>query len=211
MHVTAETLRALRDKYRTIKRMRDENDRGVAGDPQREMAELARRFPGALRELDELPPGDDRAASRGARSGLRSARAASRSGSRCRSAITACCGRSCASNGCRPGAAARMRQRFLRELAQGYAPAVDEPELGGFDHAALCAILEPPGGQAESVGLRPRGGAARGLTGDRASSPVRTLKLRAFCIRGRHHAPENIAALGGNHGVLCLLRTRLQA
>ena len=33
------------------------------------------------------------------------------------------------------------------ELAQGYAPAVDEPELGGFDHAALCAILEPPGGR----------------------------------------------------------------
>jgi len=54
----ADMLRALRDKYREIKRLRDEHAAGLAGDPRQEMAELARRFPGALRELDELPMPD---------------------------------------------------------------------------------------------------------------------------------------------------------
>jgi hypothetical protein len=126
--------------------MRDENDRGLAGDPQREMAELARRFPGALRELDELPPEmleqrlavleavcEDRAqppqwvvlqiSYHGLlRAVLRIKRLSAGRG--------------------RAEAAA-----VLAELTQRYAPASDEPDLGGFDHAALCAILEPPGGR----------------------------------------------------------------
>jgi len=48
----------LREKYREIKRLRvvdgDHRARGQAHDPKREMAALARRFPGALRELDAL-------------------------------------------------------------------------------------------------------------------------------------------------------------
>jgi len=49
----------LREKYREIKRLRtvdaEHRARGQAHDPKPEMAALARRFPGALRELDELP------------------------------------------------------------------------------------------------------------------------------------------------------------
>jgi hypothetical protein len=52
---TENTLAALREKYREIKRLRDEHARGSAGDPKARMKALALRFPGALRELDELP------------------------------------------------------------------------------------------------------------------------------------------------------------
>lgn len=63
MRVTPEMIASLRGKYREIKRLRDEHAAhasgpgvlGEARDPKRDMAALARRFPGALRELDELP------------------------------------------------------------------------------------------------------------------------------------------------------------
>lgn len=59
MRVTLEMIAVLREKYREIKRLRavdnEHRTRAVAHDPKREMAALARRFPGALRELDELP------------------------------------------------------------------------------------------------------------------------------------------------------------
>lgn len=45
-----EALRALREKYVEMRAMRVEDD----GDPER-MRALAARFPGALREIDELP------------------------------------------------------------------------------------------------------------------------------------------------------------
>jgi hypothetical protein len=50
-----ESLAALREKYREIKRLRDEHASGLARDPKARMKALALRFPGALRELDELP------------------------------------------------------------------------------------------------------------------------------------------------------------
>jgi hypothetical protein len=59
MRVTLEMVAVLREKYREIKRLRtvdaEHVARGHAHDPKPEMAALARRFPGALRELDELP------------------------------------------------------------------------------------------------------------------------------------------------------------
>jgi len=59
MRVTLEMIAVLRQKYREIKRLRmtdaSHGASGQAHDPKREMAALARRFPGALRELDELP------------------------------------------------------------------------------------------------------------------------------------------------------------
>jgi hypothetical protein len=59
MQVTLEMIAVLREKYREIKRLRtldaEHVARGHAHDPKPEMAALARRFPGALRELDELP------------------------------------------------------------------------------------------------------------------------------------------------------------
>jgi hypothetical protein len=45
---------ALRAKYLEMKRLREENDAGQAGDPTPAMRALAARFPGALREIDEL-------------------------------------------------------------------------------------------------------------------------------------------------------------
>jgi hypothetical protein len=52
---TEPMLTALRDKYREIKRLRDEHASGSSDDPKARMKALALRFPGALRELDELP------------------------------------------------------------------------------------------------------------------------------------------------------------
>lgn len=48
-------LRALRDKYREMKRLRAEHEAGEVADPRPAMRALAARFPGALREIDELP------------------------------------------------------------------------------------------------------------------------------------------------------------
>jgi len=59
MRVTLEMVALLREKYREIKRLRtvdaEHVAHGRAHDPKPEMAALARRFPGSLRELDELP------------------------------------------------------------------------------------------------------------------------------------------------------------
>ena len=57
-------LRALRDKYEQMLRLRQLHARAkdepdfVEPDPRPAMADLARRFPGALREIDELPIAD---------------------------------------------------------------------------------------------------------------------------------------------------------
>lgn len=55
-----EELRGLRDKYATMLAMRRDHDAGTedASDVRRQMAELAAQFPGALREIDELPMDD---------------------------------------------------------------------------------------------------------------------------------------------------------
>ena len=45
-------LKALREKYEEMLRLRRETD---GSDPRRRMADLASRFPGALREIDDLP------------------------------------------------------------------------------------------------------------------------------------------------------------
>jgi hypothetical protein len=57
-------LRALRDKYEQLLSLRQLHARAkeepdfVEPDPRAAMADLARRFPGALREIDELPLAD---------------------------------------------------------------------------------------------------------------------------------------------------------
>jgi len=52
--VPSEHVTALRSKYLEIRRMRMEHSDGAAASPREDMATLADRFPGALRELDEL-------------------------------------------------------------------------------------------------------------------------------------------------------------
>ena len=146
MVVTADTLRALRDKYLEIKRLRDEDAAGIAHDPKLEMAELARRFPGALRECDELPMEEierrlaaleEAVAGRAPapqwvalqigyhgwmRAALRVKRIAA--GRRAADAVA-----------------------VLDELARSYRPQPDEPPLTRFDASTLHAILEPDAGR----------------------------------------------------------------
>ena len=54
----AHALTALREKYVEMRRLRLEDAEGRAGDPKPAMAALAERFPGALREIDDLPLDD---------------------------------------------------------------------------------------------------------------------------------------------------------
>jgi hypothetical protein len=146
MLVNADTLRALRDKYIEIKRLRDEAAAGLDADPRREMAALASRFPGALRECDELPideierrlavlqralderePAPEWVALQISyhgwmRAALRIKRMAA-------------------------GRGAADAPAVLHELAQSYRPAPDEPPLAHFDEAAIIAILEPSDGR----------------------------------------------------------------
>ena len=55
MQPTPEELLDLRAKYVEMLRLRVEDEASGAPDPRGAMADLARRFPGALREIDELP------------------------------------------------------------------------------------------------------------------------------------------------------------
>jgi len=48
-------LAELLQKYEVMLRLRRDDTAGLAGDPRPAMLELARRFPGSLRQLDELP------------------------------------------------------------------------------------------------------------------------------------------------------------
>jgi hypothetical protein len=53
--VSPSDILELRGKYEEMLRMRLFDESHPGGDPRREMAALASRFPGALRELDEAP------------------------------------------------------------------------------------------------------------------------------------------------------------
>ncbi len=55
MRVDVRSFASLRDKYVEMRRLRLDDVAGAAADPKRAMARLAERFPGALREIDELP------------------------------------------------------------------------------------------------------------------------------------------------------------
>jgi hypothetical protein len=54
--ISAEQLVELKDKYAELRRLREEDARGERGDVRPRLSLLAARFPGALRELDDLPP-----------------------------------------------------------------------------------------------------------------------------------------------------------
>ena len=53
--ISRDDIAELLSKYEEMLRMRLEDERHPGGDPRKEMAALASRFPGALRELDETP------------------------------------------------------------------------------------------------------------------------------------------------------------
>src|SRR4051812_37187833 len=60
-NVSRADLADLRAKYEEMLRLRIAHDEGDTRDPRRAMAALASQFPGALREIDELPMDEIRA------------------------------------------------------------------------------------------------------------------------------------------------------
>lgn len=145
MGEVAQSLAVLREKYVAIKRLRDAAADGTPIDPRAEMIALSRRFPGALRELDELPMCvieqrlgqlDAALAKQGPapewvllqlgyhgwmRVALRIKRMAVGSDERV--------------------------DAILVQLAASYQPAAFEPALEHLDRAAIEAILKPAGGR----------------------------------------------------------------
>ena len=156
MRVTLEMIAVLREKYREIKRLRTADAelvaRGHTHDPKPEMAALARKFPGALRELDELPMAmiDARLAELDAalaadrvpkwaalqvayhgtyRFALRIKRRAARKGALDELSLE------------------RAIARLLAEARSDTSGEPDEPRLAAFDAQGLRAILRPAGGR----------------------------------------------------------------
>lgn len=145
--VPPEHVAALRTKYLEIRRMRAEHADGATQSPRADMAALAERFPGSLRELDELTLGEvdtrigalDRALVHPAelpqwavllvayhgwmRAALRVKRLAATA----------------------PDAASAYSV-----VCRDYDGATDEPPLSRWDHEAVRAAIRPPGGRLHS-------------------------------------------------------------
>jgi hypothetical protein len=144
--VTDATVRALRDKYREIKRLRDEDAAGLAVAPRAAMAELARRFPGALRELDELPMNEiERRLS--AIEAVVAGRAAAPPWVSLQVGYHGWMRAVLRVKRIAAGRRATQAGEVLRELSACYVPEVDEPPLSAFDAAVLAKILEPEEGR----------------------------------------------------------------
>jgi hypothetical protein len=136
----------LLDKYREIKRLRDEHVSGEEQDPRPQLRALAARFPGALRELDELPMAEIEARLAVLRDVLARARPA-----------PAWVALQLAYHGWMRAALrikriARGRDSahadaVLAELPERYAPDAYDPPLASFDRAMITAILEPLDGR----------------------------------------------------------------
>jgi hypothetical protein len=56
LSISPEQLVELKEKYSELQRLREEDARGDRGDVRLRLTALAARFPGSLRELDDLPP-----------------------------------------------------------------------------------------------------------------------------------------------------------
>jgi len=134
-----DALEALRGKYVEMLRLRDLDAQGDPGDPRPAMRALAAQFPGALREIDELPRATileriaaiDRALASGRVEpwmiALSRYHASLRVALRIRLAITE-----------RTIAAAR---------------ALGDPAVDALDDASLAAIVRPPAGRLNRVVL----------------------------------------------------------
>lgn len=128
-----DALQALHAKYVEMLRMRDLDAAGDPADPRPAMRALASRFPGALREIDELP----------------------------RDVITAridAIARALASSGHEPWMLALSRyhaclrvalriRRTIPERTVAAARALGDPEVDALDDASLAAIVRPPHGR----------------------------------------------------------------
>lgn len=189
MLVTLEMVAVLREKYREIKRLRtidaEHVARGHAHDPKPEMAALARRFPGSLRELDELPMAQI------------DARLAALDGALAEQSVPEWAALQVAYHGtyrfalrikrraARKGALddAALQHAIERVLAPTEAELQsepDEPRIADFAADELRAILRPAGGRlqpwvlahvARALGVEPATVSAALFAGDRACEP----------------------------------------
>lgn len=142
MTPTPQVLRGLLAKYLEIKRLREEDAAGEAGDPKPAMAALAARYPGALRELDRRTMGDLEARVSALTEALAQRRAPvlwMRLWSDYHGFMRV---------------ALRLRQQRFRgveavwaRLQTHYRPAPDEPSLGQLADAGIAELLHPPGGR----------------------------------------------------------------
>jgi hypothetical protein len=143
---SAAAILSLLEKYREIKRLREEHVHGEPADPRPRLRALAARFPGALRELDELPMEEI------------DARLAMLVGASERAEpVPAWVALQLAYHGWMR-AALRIKRiargrgadhavAVLAELPQRYRPEPHDPPLASFDLAAVSAILEPADGR----------------------------------------------------------------
>jgi hypothetical protein len=135
---------ALRDKYQTLRRLREQTHE-VA--PRAELAALAARFPGALRELDRLPL-DVIEARWSAIDAVVRGVAEPEPWMRLQVAYHGFMRAVLRIRRLSSQAEARAGQDAITYLARvGYVPAVDEPPLERFDDEALAIIAKPPRGR----------------------------------------------------------------
>jgi hypothetical protein len=135
---------ALRDKYQTLRALRLQTHE-VA--PRAELAALAARFPGALRELDRLPL-DVIEARLGAIDAVVRGAAEPQSWMRLQVAYHGFMRAALRIRRLLAAAEARAGQDAITYLARiGYTPALDEPALERFDDEALATIAKPPRGR----------------------------------------------------------------
>lgn len=134
---------ALREKYLEMRSLREEHARGEERDPQARLRVLATRFPGALREIDELPMAviDGRlaeldAVERGELALPEWARAQLGYHGWMRAAIAVR----------RAAGRDRDRDRARAWIALRYQPGEHDPSVGALT-AQLDAVLRPPGGR----------------------------------------------------------------
>ena len=156
MRVTLEMIAVLREKYREIKRLRtvdaEHVAHGRAHDPKPEMAALARRFPGALRELDELPMAEVDARLAELDAALAAQRvpewAALQVAYHGTYRFALRIKRRAARKGALDDSALRHAIERLLALTEGeLASEPDEPRIADFDAATLRAIVRPAGGR----------------------------------------------------------------
>ena len=134
--------RALRDKYLEMRALRVAHDAGDEDDPRPRMRALARRFPGALREIDELPL--ERIDAR--LTALDAALAGRAPLPDWAETLIAYHGWMRVALRLKRELAPRRDRAAAREWLRRHRPAPGEPRVDELD-AALEAILRPPGGR----------------------------------------------------------------
>lgn len=172
-------------KYHEMRAMRADDAAGLSADPRPRMRALAERFPGALREIDELPPAllDARiaaleAARRGEAPLPRWARAATDYHGWMRAILRL------------RRVAGRLRDRpsALAWIAGSYAPSGDEPAAPELE-AVVEQVLRPPRGRLNPWLFAHLAG-RHGLSAAELEAEIFPPSPRRRSTRSRHAPPE---------------------